>query len=156
MTNRRIVALVVVAVEVVVGSGFAIPAAVGASPRVNAGSVACTEFGTKPMGNTGVAKVSLKGSTAGTPIHCSGKLTGKWARNSVTFTTGGSADATLGKGDAVKLAPGANWSPLKGVKLATTLSGGGLPRGSALTVKWRCWLSYPPLKMGCEITISAA
>lgn len=145
----------VVAIAAAVGSGFVMTAAGGAAPQTKAaGTVLCTANGTKPLGNTGVVNVSVKGKgsgSSGAPVSCSGKLTGKWVKNSTQFSWDASGPTTVGQGGAFKALSGVVMGP-KG-KVAGTVT--GLPTGTAITVDVGCDISYPPLKIRCWIIISS-
>jgi len=156
MKNRRILAVLTTAIAAAAVASFLIPAAVGASPQAKRGSdtTLCTATGKTPMGNKGVVSLSAKGkgSNNGTPVSCTAKVKGKWAKNSTTFAVDAKVGATLGNGGAFSVDPKANLSPFTG-KVMGTLTGGGLSTGSAIWVEFHCWYSYPPLRYGCEIII---
>jgi len=151
--------VLVAAMTVAVGSVVAIPAAVGASPQAKTGATPplCTATGKTTLGNAGVISLATKGSSSstGTVVSCHAKVTGKWAKNSTTFSFDATGNATLGKGGAFTLDPKTNLSPLTG-KVTGALVGSGLSQGTALTIVIHCWYSYPPLRYGCEIIISRA
>ena len=159
MRNRRILAVLAAAITAAVVASFLIPAAVGASPKARATTAVCTATGAKPLGNTGVVNVSVKGkgrNADGTPVSCSGKLTGKWAKNSTKFAVQGTGQATVRKAGGYTLQPvlGGLDSVLTNIKLPGTLTGAGQPVGASLTISINCQISYPPLKIRCTIIIS--
>ena len=148
-----------VALAVAAGSAFMIPAAVGASPHAKTGSAPlCTATGKIPLGNAGAISLTAKGkgiSGTGTPTSCTVKMKGNWKKNSTAFSFDTTTKATLGKGGTLMLDPTANLSPFVG-KVSGALVGSGLSTGAAMTIEIHCWLSYPPLKYGCEIIIHSA
>lgn len=124
------------------------------APQTAASTRLCAAAGTTPMGDSGVLALAPKGTgAAGSSVSCTLSLKGKWGVNSpLSFdATGG---ATLGPGGAFTLDPLANLSPLTG-KMTGTLTGTGLPIGSALALEVKCRLSYAPLKAHCQIIISS-
>jgi hypothetical protein len=140
------------ALAVFAASAFLVPAAGVASTHGSTG-VSCQSVGKQPLGTAGAVSVKTQGSNIGTPVTCTAKLTGKWAKNSKTFTITNSGHATTRANGAWTMDPGTDLSPLTNAKVTGVLGGTGLPEGTALYVNINCVVSYPPLKIVCTITI---
>jgi hypothetical protein len=151
-------AVFAVVIGVAVGSGSVIPAAIGAaSPHKAAATAQCMSTGKVPLANAGNVYLSAKGksSASGKQVKCTAKVTGNLAKNSTEFTVDATVTTKLLKNGAWTLPHKTNLSPLKGGKVSGTLVGSGLPTGAKITVQIRCWLSYPPLRYGCEVLASS-
>jgi hypothetical protein len=110
--------------------------------------------GKVPLANAGNVVLSAKGKRGG-GVKCTAKVTGNLAKNSTTFTVDATVATKLGKGGTWTLPHKTNLSPLKGGKISGTLVGSALATGAKITVQVRCWLSYPPLRYGCEVLASS-